>query len=214
MGELSDEARGTKSPPSLRGLKKVLLPLSRPESLDRAGASSLAAFGPLSSGEGKQSRDLVGFLGQVALFEEFSRADLVRLARVTHERHYGDGECIYEQDRPGTALFIVRSGVVEISRKGLHGEQVLVITLEPPASFSEQAAMGAEVVRWTSALARGAVCLLALGSSDLDALGRRFPHVANKVLRKLAQITALRLQALVDAQLSQEEEPASGEHPE
>jgi len=214
MRELSDEAGEKKSPTSLRGLKKVLLPLSKPEALDRLGASSLAAFGPLPAGAGKQSRDLAGFLGQVALFEELDRSDLTRLARVAHERHYSDGEVVYEQDRPGVALFIVKSGVVEISRRGVHGEQVLVITLEPPASFSEQSAMGAEVLRWTSAVARGAACLVALGSSDLDALGRRFPHLANKILRKLAQITALRLQALVDAQLSQEEEPARGDRAE
>ncbi|MFY9551671.1 MAG: cyclic nucleotide-binding domain-containing protein [Thermoanaerobaculia bacterium] len=198
------------NPLSLRGLKKVLLPLSKgAKSLDASGAPALAAFGPLPVAAGNKNRNLVDFLGQVALFEQFSHGDLVRLARNAHERHYGDGECIYEQGKPGAALFLVRSGVVEISRRRRDGGQVLVLTLEPPASFSEQAAMGADVVRWTSALARGPVSLVALGNSDLDALGRRFPHLANKVLRKLAQITALRLQMLVDAQFFTEEGPVA-----
>jgi hypothetical protein len=69
--------------------------------------------------------------------------------------------------------------------------------------------MGAHVVRWNSARARGPVCLVAFGSSDLDALGRSLPLLANKILRKLAQITATRLQMLVEAQFFSEEEGGS-----
>ena len=79
--------------------------------------------------------------------------------------------------------------------------------LEPPASFAEQAALGADVVRWTSARARGPVSLVALGSSDLDALGRTFPLLANKILRKLAQVMATRLQLLLEAEFFGEEAP-------
>jgi len=121
---------------SLRGLRKVLL--QRPadaDSSDVAGAPALAAFGPLPATEaaGKRGRDLVDFLGQANLFEEFSRADLARLARSAHERNYRDGESIYEQGTPGAALFLVRSGVVEILRRKRNGEEVSVLMLEPPA---------------------------------------------------------------------------------
>ena len=57
-----------------------------------------------------------------------------------------------------------------------------------------------EVVRWTSAKARGPVSLVALGRSDLDALSRDFPYLANKVLVKLVQIAAARVQMLVQTQ--------------
>ena len=140
---------------------------------------------------GKRGRDLVDFLGQANLFEEFSRSDLARLARSAHERNYRDGESIYEQGTPGAALFLVRRGVVEIALRKRNGEEVPIATLEPPASFSEQAVMGAHVVRWNSARARGPVCLVAFGSSDLDALGRSLPQLANKILRKLAQTLAI-----------------------
>ena len=205
---------------SLRGLRKVLL--QRPadaDASDVSGGPALAAFGPLPATEaaGKRGRDLVDFLGQANLFEEFSRADLARLARSAHERNYRDGEYIYEQGTPGAALFLVRRGVVEIALRKRNGEEVPIATLEPPASFSEQAVMGAHVVRWNSARARGPVCLVAFGSSDLDALGRSLPQLANKILRKLAQITATRLQLIVEAQFfSQEEEGAKpqDDHPD
>jgi hypothetical protein len=44
------------------------------------------------------------------------------------------------------------------------------------------------------------VSLLALGKSDLDALMLNFPAVANKVLIRLAEIMAIRLQMLIDAE--------------
>ena len=196
---------------SLRGLKKILLPkLEDTDSLDAQGVSALAAFGPVPGiTAGKRGGDLVDFLGQVTLFEEFSRAELTRLARSAHERSYGDGEPIYEQGTPGAALFLVRKGVVEILRRKRNGEEVSVLLLEPPASFAEQAALGADVVRWTSARAHGPVSLVALGSSDLDALGRTFPLLANKILQKLAQIMASRLQLLLEAQYFGEDEPAA-----
>ena len=61
--------------------------------------------------------------------------------------------------------------------------------------------MGCEVVRWTSARARGPVTVVALGRADLDALSRTAPLLANKLLRKLAEVTARRLQLLVESQL-------------
>ena len=194
---------------SLRGLKKILLPrLGDADSLDATGASALAAFGPLPAmSAGNAAGSLVDFLAQVTLFEEFSQAELARLARNAHQRSYRDGESIYEQGTPGAALFLVRSGIVEISRRKRNGEEVSVVVLEPPASFAEQAAIGADFVRWTSARARGPVSLVAIGSSDLDALGHRFPLLANKILRKLAQIMAIRLQLLLDAEFFGEEAP-------
>lgn len=72
--------------------------------------------------------------------------------------------------------------------------------------------MGCEVVRWSSARARGPVSIVALGRPDLDVLSRTMPLLANKILRKLAEITARRLQLLVEAQFSaqREQEPKDG----
>jgi CRP-like cAMP-binding protein len=187
---------------ALRGLREILLP--RPgskDSVDAAGKASLAVFGPApQTVAGKRGRDLVTFLKQVTLFEELGDADLKRLAQITHERSYRDGEYIYEQGRPGVALFLLRSGIVEITRRKANGDELPLAVLEPPASFEELAAMGCDVVRWTSARARGPVTVVALGRPDLDVLSRTSPLLANKLLRKLAEVTARRLQLLVETQ--------------
>jgi len=56
------------------------------------------------------------------------------------------------------------------------------------------------------------VTLVALGRPDLDVLSRTAPAIANKILRKLAEITARRLQLLVESQYlsSQDEDTAGG----
>jgi CRP-like cAMP-binding protein len=193
---------------NLPGIKKLLL--RRPadtHSLDGSAVPARALFGPPPVTAAAESpRSLVDFLKQVTLFEDLGRWDRRRLVRIVHERQYGDGEYISEEGKPGAALFVLRRGLVDIVRRGNNGKEVPLATLEPPASFEESAAMGTRSIRWFSARARGPVSLLALGRSDLDALSVNFPLVANKVLMRLADIMAIRLQMLLDAQYLDESE--------
>ena len=189
------------------GLRKLLLP-RRPNSnsTDTAAMRARALFLAPESAMTTRRRSLVEFLGRVSLFEDLGRRDLVRLARIVHERDYADGEYICEQGRPGAALFIVRRGVIEVVRREAGGQEVPLALLEPPASFEEQAAIGTGVIRWFSVRARGPVSLLALGKSDLDALIVNFPVLANKVLVRLAGIIAIRLHMLIDSEIVGESE--------
>jgi CRP-like cAMP-binding protein len=187
--------------PTLPGLKKLLLaPRSHTDTVDVVARRARALF-EAPDRAGTRGESLVEFLAQVSLFEQLGRRDLARLARIVHERDYGDGEYICEEGRPGTALFIVRRGVVEVVRGGPGRRDVPIALLEPPASFEEAAVTGAATARWFSVRARGPVSLLALGKSDLDALSTDFPVVANKVLTRLAGLLAARLTTLVDAEL-------------
>jgi len=193
---------------NLPGIKKLLLRRrADTDSLDTSSAPARALFGPPpETAVAEQRSSLVDFLKQVTLFEDLSRWDLRRLARIVHERDYHDGEYIFQEGKPGTALFVLRRGLVEVVRRGSSGTEVPLAILEPPASFEESAAMGMESVRWFSARARGPVSLLALGKSDLDALSLNFPLLANKLLMRLAGIMAIRLQMLLDAQYLKEPE--------
>jgi CRP-like cAMP-binding protein len=200
--------------PTFPGLKELRLPLrtdtGAPAPISLIGAAR-ALFRLPDGALTERRRSLVDFLGQVTLFEDLGRRDLVRLARVVHERDYGDGETICEEARPGAALFIVRRGVVEVVRRGDGGHETPIALLEPPASFDESAAIGTSVTRWFAVRARGPVSLLALGRSDIDALIANAPILANKVLIKVAGIMAMRLQVLIEAQtLERSDEPAEG----
>ena len=198
---------------TFRGLKALLLP--RRPNFGAADIEALRArglFQPPDTVVAERRRSLMEFLGQVSLFEDLGRREIGHLARIVHERDYGDGEYICEEGRPGAALFVVRRGVVEVVRRGAGAQEVPLALLEPPASFEEWAAIGTGVVRWFSVRARGPVSLLALGKADLDALIVNFPVAANKVLIRLAGIMAARLQMAIEAEtLSEPKEPPEGE---
>ena len=197
---------------TFRGLKELLLP-ARPNtgSADIAAIGARALLEPPESATMKRPGSLVEFLRQVSLFEDLGHRELVRVARIVHEREYGDGEYICEEGRPGAALFVVRRGVAEVVRRGAGARDIPLALLEPPASFEESAAIGTGVIRWFSVRARGPVSLLALGKSDLDALILNFPVLANKVLIRLAAIMTARLRILIDAQtLTDSEQHAEG----
>ena len=103
---------------SYPGLKKILFPLQKARDfLDTSGPARVL-FGPApETAAGERGRDLVDFLKQVSLFKDLAHGDLRRLARIVHERIYRDGEIIFEQGKPGAALYLVRGGVVEIVRQ-------------------------------------------------------------------------------------------------
>ena len=197
------------------GLKKILFPLQKARDfLDTSGPARVMFGAAPETAAGERGRDLVDFLKQVSLFTDLAHGDLKRLARIVHERVYRDGEIIFEQGTPGTALYLLRGGMVEIMRKTRNGEEIPLAMLEPPASFEELAAVGAEVVHWASARARGPVSLVAIGRSDLDALSRNFPLLANKILMKLAQIIAVQLQILLEAEYFNEERSVNSDSPQ
>jgi CRP-like cAMP-binding protein len=113
---------------------------------------------------------------------------------------------MFEQGKPCSAMFIIRGGGVELVRRS-ENREVHLATLEPPASLAESELLAADPVHWCSARARGAVSVVAFGRSDMDALSHNFPLLANKVLAKLAQVTALRLQMLVEELTSEYKDP-------
>jgi signal-transduction protein with cAMP-binding, CBS, and nucleotidyltransferase domain len=190
----------------LTGIKKILFPMQRARDFMDTPGPARVMYGPASNTSvGRIGRDLMDFLRHVPLFEDLAHGDLKRLARIIHQRVYRDGEIIFEQGTPGVALYVLQSGMVEIMRKKRDGEEIPLAMLEPPASFAELAALGAEVVHFASARAHGPVSAVAIGRSDLDALSHNFPSLANKILMKLAGVIAVQLQMFLEAEYFNEE---------
>ena len=199
----------------IAGIKKILLKWHKYADLLDNPDPARALYGPPpKTAAGKRGLGLVDFFKQVSLFEDLTQGDLRQLARVLHERTYRDGEYIYEEGKPGMAMYIVRGGVVEIVRRRRNEEEVPLVSLEPPATLEELAVVGADVVHWTSGLARGPVSLVAIGRSDLDDLGHNFPLLANKILKKLAHIIAMRLQIVLEAEYFNEERSLNSAPPQ
>ena len=199
----------------IAGIKEILLKWHKHADLLDTPDPALALYGPPpKTAAGERGRDLVDFFKQVSLFEDLTQRDLRRLARILHERTYRDDEYIFQEGQPGAAMYIVRGGVVEIVRRRRNGEEVPLVTLESPATLEELAVVGTDVVHWTSGLARGPVSLVAIGRPDLDDLGHNFPLLANKILKKLAYIIAMRLQIVMEAEYFNEARSLNSDPPQ
>lgn len=105
-------------------------------------------------------------------------------ARGAHLVEFAPGAIIVEQGAPGSEMFIIDDGEVEIVRSRAGIDKVLV-TLGPGDFFGEMSVLENRP-RSATARAKGACRLLPIDASTLDALLREHPEVAVRMMRKLS----------------------------
>ena len=64
------------------------------------------------------------FLMEFELFKNMETEQVARVASLAVERHLEEGDCIFEQDQPAEAAFLVVDGLVSISRDGVRLREV------------------------------------------------------------------------------------------
>jgi CRP/FNR family transcriptional regulator/CRP/FNR family cyclic AMP-dependent transcriptional regulator len=73
----------------------------------------------------------------VSLFSELDDAELRQLAGVVREQHYKKNVTIFHINDPGTALFILKSGLVKITIEDQSGREIILRILYPTDFFGE-----------------------------------------------------------------------------
>jgi hypothetical protein len=150
----------------LLGIRKILWPVKDVDLQARPGPTR-ALFGFLPRTR-EASQDLADFLKRVQLFEDLEVGHLKRMARLVHERSYRDGEYIFEQGKPGAAMFVLRMGCVDILRQGPTGEEMLLATLEPVLVLLESSRLAEIAFRQALALAKTANAEMSKGKAKGD----------------------------------------------
>jgi len=79
----------------------------------------------------------VDFLKNVALFSELDDEELRRLASVVREQHYKKHTTIVHVDDPGSALYVLKSGLVKITIEDQHGYEMILRMLYPTDFFGD-----------------------------------------------------------------------------
>jgi CRP-like cAMP-binding protein len=125
-------------------------------------------------------QDKVAWLEQVPLFSGCSRELLERLADVSNDVAFSQGQVIVQQGQVGNGLYIVMSGEVRI----LAGADELS-RLGPGETIGELSVIDQQP-RSASAVASVDTVCLALASWDLIALVEQDPSLALNLLRQLA----------------------------
>lgn len=133
-------------------------------------------------------------LRQCPLFHNLTRREMKRLSSLIYERTYREGEYLFEKGQPGTAMFIIKSGLVKIIVKGPDSEEKVLADILPEDFVGELALLD-DSPRSASARAVEKTEALAFFREDLMELLDTYPVIASKIAMSLATIIGQRLKA-------------------
>jgi CRP/FNR family transcriptional regulator len=132
------------------------------------------------------SESAIELLKRVPLFAELSPEELRRVSQVAIPRRFpGDTRVFHEGDE-GDACYIVQSGACRVTREHRDGRAITLANLGPGAIFGELAMFDGGV-RSASVEAVEDTQLLALPASDMRALIREHPGMAEKLVVALTK---------------------------
>jgi CRP/FNR family transcriptional regulator, cyclic AMP receptor protein len=126
----------------------------------------------------------IGIAG-AELFRGLSQAELDRLERVAHRRHYDPGAVIVQEGQGGIAFFVVINGQAQVTRTGTDGQVRELRKIGPGGVFGEMALFSDRPRTATVTAIEPTECLALHRLEFLDEL-RRSPEVALRLLDTLA----------------------------
>ena len=81
----------------------------------------------------------VEFLKLCPIFQHLNNRELKKISTLIYERKYQAGEYLFEKEQPGTAMFIIKSGLVTIVVPGRNNEETDLATIHPEDFLGELA---------------------------------------------------------------------------
>lgn len=153
-----------------------------------------------------QHWEALSFFRGIPIFQSLTRRQLGRVMMAMQRRPYRAGEVVFEEGQLGRAVFILKSGKVELSRKSGNTRRVLGV-LTPGQMFGEMALLE-QMQRTASAtvLEDGEIYLLY--SATLDTLIRQHPGIGVVLLRNVAALLSALLRR-ANTELDQRGPPAA-----
>ncbi|MGV3621658.1 MAG: cyclic nucleotide-binding domain-containing protein [Archangium sp.] len=155
-------------------------------------------------------RDELATLRNIPLFRDLKDADLKRVARLLHERHYAADEVVFREGQTGAGMYIIREGAADIVLRLADGSEQSVVSLISGQFFGELALLESSP-RTATCVVRKPSVLLGLFQPDLEQLLERNAQLGSRVIWNLARMTGLRLRELSDLMRSRAEQQPKAE---
>lgn len=126
--------------------------------------------------------------------KNFSSAERYEFLQLCHRRKYKEGEFIYYQGDPGTGMYFIEDGKVQliIEPEADSEKDEFTFKLETSESFGGLS-IGYELRRFSSAKCMTDCILLGFFKPDFETLKKRHPAIALKFMEKLAMIAMKQL---------------------
>ncbi len=128
--------------------------------------------------------DEVAFFRNVPIFHGLTSRQLARVMLSMQKRSYHSGELMFEEGHVGKAVFVIKSGQVELTRQSPSGARSLGI-LGPGQMFGEMALLE-QMQRTATATVVDDGEIYLLYTATLEALMRDHPDIGVKLLRNMA----------------------------
>ncbi len=128
--------------------------------------------------------ETLNFFRGIPIFHGLHSSQLGRVMIAMQRRHYTAGEVLFEEGQPGKAVFIIKSGQVELTRRTPEGPRSLG-TLGSGQMFGEMALLE-QMNRTATATVSDDGEIYLLYTATLDSLIRNQPRIGVKLLRNMA----------------------------
>jgi len=122
------------------------------------------------------------YLKRFPLFTGFTRKEMGEVERLTEMRRYGKGEVLYLPGQLGNQLFLIKSGIVKLSRLLADGRELTLALLKPGDVFGELEVIG-DAPRSAQATAYGPTVLCAMQKRDVLRWMQRKPDLALRITK-------------------------------
>ena len=127
-------------------------------------------------------------LADVELFEHLNDDDRASLAEAIDVRELAAGDTLFKSGEPGEALYVVRSGEIELFIKDTAGQRIALALVGAGEMFGELALLD-RGPRTATAIAMSDTELLELDRDDLLLLFQRSPAAALRLLAAMGRMT-------------------------
>lgn len=131
-------------------------------------------------------------LKNTPIFKDLHSTDYRKLAELLHESRYQEGERIFSEGDPSSAIYILREGSVRLFREDASGNRVNLQTIEQGDFFGELA-LCEGVERSTSAEARTGLVLMGIFRQELEEFIAKEPESGLAIYRNIVQVLGTRL---------------------
>lgn len=139
-----------------------------------------------------EEESIAYFLGSVPIFSDLGKRSRIHLETLMHIRTYKADEVIFEAGDPGSGMYIIRSGAVQIFNRTTNNGDIEVTRLGQKDFFGETT-LAAPSKRTASARALEPTVLIGLFRADINELAKRNPGTAYKIMLSLGRVVSERL---------------------
>ena len=144
---------------------------------------------------------------QSPFLKRLSQLERYELLQLSHRRRYKSGEFVYHQGDPGTGLYLIEQGSVELLFQETPEKDSIQLTqLHSPESFGTFS-VDYQVRRKASARCVTDCILYGFFISDYQILGKRHPRIALRFLETLNVVTIQQLDLALSRMNNNETEP-------